>query len=67
MWVIHFNDLLYILLIFMFFGSLYTLAAALSEANSSLSGAVYTNYFYDTSVIFSNFIIKYKEPFIGRT
>ena len=29
--------------------------------------AVYTNHFYDTSVIFSNFIITYKEPFIGPT
>ena len=24
---------------------------------------VYTNYFYDTSVIFSTFIIAYREPF----
>ena len=29
--------------------------------------SVYTNYFYDTSVIFSNFIITYKEPFICPT
>ena len=28
---------------------------------------VYTNYFYDTSVIFSNFIITYREPFTGPT
>ena len=25
---------------------------------------VYANYFYDTSVIFSNSIITYREPFI---
>ena len=25
--------------------------------------SVYANYFYDTSVIFSNYIITYREPF----
>ena len=28
---------------------------------------VITNYFYDTSVIFSNFIITYRESFTGST
>ena len=32
-----------------------------------VSTTVYTNYFYDTSVIFSNFIITYREPFTGPT
>ena len=37
--------------------------------NSGLIGfwpnPVYANYIYDTSVIFSNFIITYNEPFTG--
>ena len=38
-----------------------------SDRKAKATNPVYTNYFYDTSVIFSNFIITYKEPFIGLT
>ena len=34
-----------------------------SEFRKYLLHSVYANYFYDTSVIFSNSIITYREPF----
>ena len=37
------------------------------EVGVHTSISVYTNYFYDTSVIFSNLIITYREPFTGPT
>ena len=48
-------------------GACQRIFATESTVLDNLQSAVYTNYFYDTSVIFSNFIITYKEPFIGPT
>ena len=37
------------------------------HASTTHSVTEYTSYFYDTSVIFSNFIIMYRGPFTGPT
>ena len=52
--------------IFMLFVQTYTEEPVCYLANY-MSKAVYTNYFYDTSIIFSNFVITYREPFTGPT
>ena len=36
------------------------------HTKSGTGTAVYANYFYGTSVIFSNFIITYREPFTDQ-